>query len=144
MSLTLIHLWVWQCANASDHGLQNHISLGYSWFLKMYFFQPWFLMWHFDSSLHHVRFTNWGYGLLLFPHMFIHASSGVSCLYVFQSLDSFLSIIFALWISLLIVLISKPEHTSYEILMHSHYHSTPTLRHNYTLCLTSTLLAVTS
>lgn len=107
--------------------------------------QPWFLMWHFDSSLQHVPFKNWGCGLFLFPHMFILSSSDVSCLCLcIPIIGLSLFIIIALCFSLRIVLISKPKHTSNEILMHLHCHSTPTLHDNYTLCLTMALLSKNS
>lgn len=101
-------------------------------------------MWHFDSSLHHVPFTNWGCGLFLFPHLFImffkHRLSPL-CIPI---IGLFVTIIFALCFSIPTVLVSKPEHTSNKTLKHSHCHSTPKFHHNYTLCLSTALLATTS
>ena len=90
MPLALTHLWSWQCASGSNYGLSNHFNLGYSQFLYRKVLLPTFIpnvtlrFFTPPCSFHILRL--W----LILVSSYVHKcfSSGVSHLYVFQSLDS--------------------------------------------------------
>lgn len=142
MPLTLIHLQVWQCANALDHGLHNHFNLGYSQFLYPNVILPTLVLGVtlplFTPSCSFQRLRLWLILVSSYVHIFLKRRLTPLCIPI---IGLSLFIIIALCFSLRVILISKPKHTSNEILIYLHCHSTPTLHNDYTLCLTLALLA---
>ena len=146
MPLALVHLWIWHCAYASKYGLHNHFNLGYSQFLYWKVLLPTFVpnvtLRFFTPSCSFHKLRLW----LILVSSFVHnVFQAPSLAFMYSNHWTLCNYhLCTLFLSIPTVLVSKPEHTSNKTLKHSHCHSTPKFHHNYTLCLSTALLATTS